>query len=190
MNIRGNRIVLRGIEHDDLPLFHGWFNDPGLVIGLGDLNFPSSLWQQERWFERIQTDEKTIRLAVQAIEGALIGYTGFWDIHWRDRRAEHAVLIGDPSYRGRSYGREIILTSARYAFDEMCLYRLEAVILETNEASLKAYQECGFQVEGKLRKRTFRGGKHVDSLLLGLLAEEYREWVKRNNYWKAPDSAE
>jgi len=189
MNIKGNRIILRGIGQGDLPLLHSWFNNPGLVRGLGDLNFPSSRWQQERWFERIQTDEKTIRLAVQDIEGPLIGYTGFWNINWRDRHAKHAVLIGDPTYQGRSYGREIILTSARYAFDEMCLYRLGAIILETNEASLKAYQECGFQLEGRMRKHTFRGGKHVDSLLLGLLAEEYREWDKRNNYWKAPDSA-
>jgi RimJ/RimL family protein N-acetyltransferase len=189
LNIRGKRIIVRAIEPADLPLLHSWFNDPDLVGGLGDIHFPASLRQQEQWYERAQSDEGTIRLAVHMIEGTLIGYTGFWNIHWRDRRAVHAVVIGDPEYRGKGFGREIILTCARYAFEEMGLHRLDAGILETNTASLDAYRECGFQIEGTLREHALRAGKRVDRLLLGLLKREYDELIERTRYWDTSDDS-
>jgi RimJ/RimL family protein N-acetyltransferase len=187
MNIRGKRILLRAIETHDLPLLHQWANNPDLASGLGDIHFPSSAWQQERWFERIQASETTIRLAIQICANQLIGYTGFWNIHWRDRRAEHAVLIGDSNCRGQGYGREAILTCARYAFEEMELHRLDAYILESNIASLKSYQACGFQIEGTLREHALRGGRRINRLILGLLAEDYAAWVKQTAYWEKHD---
>lgn len=187
MNILGKRILLRAIEVDDLPMIHTWSNDPGVAINIGEVHFPSSRWQQERWFERIQTDERTIRLSIQLLNGPLIGYTGFWNIHWRDRRAEHGLVIGDPASRGQGYGREAILTCARYAFQEMDLYRLDATILESNTASLKAYEACGYKIEGLLRGHALRGGQRLNRVILGLLATEYFEWVKHTKYWDTPN---
>lgn len=185
MNIRGKRIILRAIEVEDLPMLHAWLNDPEIVSGLGDVHFPSSRSQQESWFERIQKDERTIRLAVQNTDGALIGYTGFWNLHWRDRRAEHALIVGEESYKGKGFGREIIMTCARYAFEEMNLHRLDAHILETNEASRKVYEACGYRVEGVLREHGVRGGRRLNRMVLGLLASEYSALVEADHYWNA-----
>ncbi len=183
MNIHGKRIVLRAIDAQDLPLLHQWANDPELAYGLGDIHFPSSAWQQEQWFQRIQANENTVRLAIHLGDRKMIGYTGFWDIHWRDRRAEHATLIGDRDCRGQGYGREAIAACARYAFEEMDLFRLDATILETNTASLRSYQSCGFQIEGTLRGHALRGGRRVNRLILGLLAEDYATWARETGYW-------
>jgi diamine N-acetyltransferase len=119
MNIHGKHIIVRAIEAEDLHALHTWFNDPDVARGLSDVHFPSSHWQLERWFERIQADDHTIRLSVQLGDGTLIGYTGFWAINWHDRRAEHALVIGDSANRGKGYGRDIIATCARYSFEEM-----------------------------------------------------------------------
>lgn len=183
MNIRGKRITLRAIELEDLPLLHAWLNDPEIAPGLGDVHFPSSRYQQEKWFERVQQDERTIRLAVEDDEGALFGYTGFWSINWRDRRAEHALVVGVAKYQGQGLGREIIMTCARYAFEEMGLHRLDASILETNAASRKAYEACGYRIEGVQREHALRGGRRVDRLMMGLLASEYRALVEAGGYW-------
>jgi RimJ/RimL family protein N-acetyltransferase len=190
MNIRGKRIILRAIEAEDLQMLHAWLNEPSIALGLGDLHFPSSRSQQSKWFERIQADRDTIRLAVQDWqEGTLIGYTGFWNIHWRDRRAEHALVVGNARYQGRGFGREIIMTSARYAFEEMDLHRLDANILETNAASRKAYEACGYKVEGVLREHALRGSQRVNRLLLGLLASEYHALVQEGRYWDEDEEA-
>jgi RimJ/RimL family protein N-acetyltransferase len=184
MNIRGKRIILRAIEAEDLSLLQAWLNQPELAGSLGDVHFPSSRSQQLKWFERIQADERTIRLAVVDLEGVLLGYTGFWNIHWRDRRAEHALVVGDVRYQGQGFGREIIMTCARYAFEEMGLYRLDANILETNESSRKAYEACGYRIEGTLREHALRGGQRVNRLVLGLLAKEYYALAEANRYWE------
>ena len=140
MNIHGKRVVLRALELSDMPRLRDWYNDSEIVAGLGDVRFPTSTRQQEEWFARIQHDESTVRLAVADETGNCIGLTGFWNIHWRDRRAEHAVLIGDVGARGKGYGKETIATCARYAFGEMDLYRLDAAILASNQASAAVYK--------------------------------------------------
>ena len=183
MNIFGKRVVIRAIETEDLPKLHEWMNDTEVCRNLGEIHFPSSMYQQERWFDRIQNDTNTIRLAVQTQDCTLIGYTGFWDINWRDRHAEHGLIIGDPKFRGQGFGRDVILACARYAFQEMDLYRLDANIIATNLSSLKAYEYCGFQIEGVLRGHVLRRGQRVNRVLLGLLSTEHDIWVKRTRYW-------
>lgn len=189
MNIQGKRITLRAIESGDLTTLHAWFNDPDIAGGLGGIHFPSSLNQQEKWFERIQSDDTTIRLAVQNREGQLVGYSGFWQIDWRDRRAEHALVVSK-EFQGRKYGQEIIMTCARYAFEEMGLHRLEATVLETNQPSLKVYRSCGFKDEGALRDHALRGGQWVDRTLLSLLEDEYREMTAKTHYWESEGSVQ
>lgn len=183
MNIHGKRIVLRALELSDMPRLRDWYNDSEIVDGLGDVRFPTSTRQQEEWFARTQNDESTVRLAVTDETGECIGLTGFWNIHWRDRRAEHAVLIGDAGARGKGYGKEAIAACARYAFAEMDLYRLDATILASNEASAAVYHSCGFQTEGRLRGHAIRGGERVDRLVLGLLHTDYAAWALETAYW-------
>lgn len=183
MNIDGKRIILRGLENSDIPHLHKWSNDPDIAAGQGDLHWPSSMWQQQRWFERAQEDKQNVRLAVQHKDGDLIGYTGFWSLNWRDRRAEHGLLIGNMDYRKQGYGREIIMTCARYAFEELGLCRLDATIIASNSASMKAYEACGYQVEGTLRKHAFRNGTWVDRVLYGLLQSDYNSTPGLQAYW-------
>ena len=139
---------------------------------LGDIHFPSSRWQQERWYERTQNAQETIRLSIEHRDGEVIGYTGFWNIHWRDGRAEHAVCIGDKSYWNQGYASEAIQMCLDYGFQEMGLHRMEASILADNEASIKAYAKCGFKLEGTLKEYALRQGKRIDRLIMGILAPQ------------------
>lgn len=183
MIIEGKRIRLRAIEKEDLGKIHDWMQDPEIGAGLGDVVTPASLSQQEKWFERIDSDRETFRWAVESADGVLIGYSGLWEIHWKDRRAEHAAIIGEQAYRRKGYGRETIATCARYAFDELDLYRLDATIVNCNAASLQAYESCGFMKEGQLRAHARRNGKRHDRIMLGLLSEEYRLWCEETQFW-------
>ena len=173
MIIVGEKVMLRAIERADLPSLLRWSNDPDVAMGLGEMHFPRSMEQQENWFDGIVQDQKTVRLAVQNIDEELIGYTGYWDINWRAGYAEHGLLIGTTEYRAQGYGKDIIRTASRYAFEEMGWHRLDASILSFNEASLNCYQACGFKIEGIRREHDLRRGKRVDRVMLGLLASEF-----------------
>ena len=54
----------------------------------------------------------------------------------------------------------------------MNLQRIELDVFETNPRAKRAYEKVGFVVEGTRRRSQFVGGRHVDSYLMGLLAEE------------------
>ncbi len=174
MLIRGQNIILRAIEKSDLPQLLEWSNDPEIAVHLGEIHFPTSQSQEERWFERIDSDQNNIRLAVLDGGSRLIGYSGYWNINWRARHAEHAVVIGEREKHRFGYGSDVIRASARHAFEHLDLYRLYCHILSTNTASIACYQRCGFQIEGTLRQHQYRSFQRVDQLVLGLLADEFQ----------------
>jgi RimJ/RimL family protein N-acetyltransferase len=173
MHIVGEQVILRAIERADLPSFLAWSNDPEIAVQLGEIHFPTSQSQHDRWFDRIDTDEKSIRLAVTDKSNRLIGYSGFWGLNWRARHAEHAVVIGDSASRSAGFGSDVIWACAKHAFEQLDLQRLYCNILATNTVSLACYQSCGFQIEGTLRKHQFRNNSRVDQIVLGLLRSEF-----------------
>lgn len=172
MIIRGKQTVLRAIERRDLAKLLEWSNDPDIAIGLGELHFPASSEHQDRWFDRISADERSVRLAVDDSAGELIGYAGYWDINWRAARAELAVVIGAKAKRGQGLGKDVVRAAAGHAFGQMGWHRLDATILATNEPSLRCFQACGFRIEGTRREHDLRNGTRVDRIMLGLLARE------------------
>ena len=60
-----------------------------------------------------------------------------------------------------------------HAFDTLGLHRLEADTDPRNERCLKLLTRLGFREEGRLRERWHVGGEVQDSVLLGLLREEW-----------------
>jgi RimJ/RimL family protein N-acetyltransferase len=54
----------------------------------------------------------------------------------------------------------------------MNLQRIELDVFTTNPRARRAYEKVGFVAEGTRRRAQFVGGRHVDSFLMGLLADE------------------
>lgn len=53
---------------------------------------------------------------------------------------------------------------------------LERIQLDTwsgNEAAVHCYEKCGFQIEGRLRNNEYVDGAFYDTVLMGLLREEF-----------------
>ena len=49
------------------------------------------------------------------------------------------------------------------------LKRLELTVNVDNEAAIRLYKRCDFEVEGTHRADTFRGGKYVDTFFMARL---------------------
>ena len=62
-----------------------------------------------------------------------------------------------------------------HAFDEMKLHRLAADTDPDNLPSLALLETFGFSREGLFRDRWWVHGKWHDSVMLGLLEEDYRK---------------
>ena len=153
MNIHGKRVVLRGIEEEDLPLLHKWANDPEIRHQLGGRHFPSSMDYELRWFASLQTDHLNQRFAIDVPELGLIGTANLVEIDWKNNHAHHGMMLGDKGIRGMGYGIDTIMAVERYAFEELHLERLDGSMIEYNQASLNVYcGKCGWREEGRSRR--------------------------------------
>ncbi|MGS0765135.1 GNAT family N-acetyltransferase [Syntrophomonas curvata] len=182
MNIKGKRVTLRAIEREDLSRLHYWSNDPEIQTGLGGWHLPSSSWQMERWWQKLQSDQLNQRFAIDTPEHGLIGMANLVAINWKDRNAFHGLFIGDEFLRGQGYGSDTVMAVMRYSFEELGLERLDTTVIEYNQASLGMYTgKCGWKQEGRKRNCYYRQGRYWDQIIIGINRDEYYLLLNQDN---------
>ncbi|MBY5760421.1 GNAT family N-acetyltransferase [Rhizobium leguminosarum] len=112
------------------------------------------------------------------LEQRLIGEIKLHSLNFQDRRASMAVAIYDPPLLGKGLGSEAIRLLLQHAFTELKLHRIGIRVLAYNERAIRAYQKCGFVVEGRERETAFVDGKWHDDLMMGLLSTEFQDWLR------------
>lgn len=171
---------LRPIERTDLVFLRDLANDPVVRQNVVGWDWPLSLEGQEKWFDRGIDTSTTRRFIIEGDEGEPVGLTGLWDINWRNRTAKSAVKIGGrPDVRGRGYGTRSVHSLMDFAFNDVGLNRLYSTILDFNEASISTYtKKSGWKIEGVARQHIYRDGCFVDLMHIGILRDEYYEWLE------------
>ncbi|GAB5534208.1 MAG: GNAT family protein [Rubricoccaceae bacterium] len=118
-------------------------------------------------------EERSFRWAIAEQEtDQLIGTVTLLAWSKDNRRAEIGFVL-HPAYHGRGLATEAIRTVLAFGFGPMDLHRVEADVDPANEGSLRLLERIGFQREGLLRQRWFTFGTWKDTVLLGLLAEDF-----------------
>jgi diamine N-acetyltransferase len=176
--IYGERVRLRAIERDDLPLFVDWLNDQEVNAGL--LHYlPFSLTDEEQWFSEMQKtpmDEHPLVIEVrQNGEWLPIGDCGFFKIDWRCRTGEVGILIGEKSLWNQGYGTEVMRLLLRHGFNTLNLNRIALDVYENNPSAIRSYEKAGFLHEGRRRQAMYKDGKYIDVLQMSVLKNEWKE---------------
>lgn len=97
-------------------------------------------------------------------------------VEWVDWMSGNGFLrlgLGAPEDRRRGYGSQALSLLLRYAFGELNLYRVTAVVPEYNEGAVRLFKKFGFVEEVRRRKAINRDGRFWDILSFGLLASEW-----------------
>jgi diamine N-acetyltransferase len=181
--IYGEHIRLRAIERSDLPVFVKWLNDSEIAEGI-NIYRPLSLTDEDEWFDQIlkhQPDEHPFVIEVNdGGEGwKNIGTINFQTIEWRVRCAEVGIFIGDKTYWNRGLGSEAMRLMVGYGFDTLNLHRIQLRVYSKNKRAIRSYEKVGFVLEGRLRQNHYLDGNYIDTLLMGILREEYISSLKR-----------
>lgn len=108
------------------------------------------------------------------LAGRLIGEIKLHGIHAQDRRASMAIAIYDPMQLGKGHGSEAIRLLLHHAFAELNFHRIGIRVLAYNERAIRAYQKCGFVIEGRERETAFVDGLWHDDLMMGILSREFQ----------------
>lgn len=184
MNIRGKKVILRALERSDMESLRSYHNDPDIGPLLGGWSHPISSDQQNKWFDSLSFDGKHLRFAIETEVDGFIGISTITNIDLKNRSAYHGIIIGKKNMQGHGYGRDTVMTTMKYAFEELQLHRLDGDIVEHNIPSYKLYVgKCGWREEGRVREHAYRNNRFYDRIIVGILKREYEELCEQSQYW-------
>jgi ribosomal-protein-alanine N-acetyltransferase len=85
---------------------------------------------------------------------------------------KHSAEIGywlGKSYWNQGYATNAVKQMLSFAFNNLELKRIQAYVLDGNNASIRVLEKCGFKFEGYLRKSHTQGDKYVNSSLYAIV---------------------
>jgi RimJ/RimL family protein N-acetyltransferase len=103
----------------------------------------------------------------------VIGEARLDGVDMLDRRASFAIGILDPQCLGRGIGTEAMRLVLGFAFEDLKLHRVSVRVLTYNRRAVRAYQKCGFVIEGHEREAAWVNGQWHDDVIMGLLDREF-----------------
>ena len=62
-----------------------------------------------------------------------------------------------------------------FLFDKFQLHKISLEVLETNTRAINLYKKLGFVEEGRKREEVFKNGEYVDSIIMSILEDEWKE---------------
>ena len=168
--LQSSRLLLRALEPSDLnATYLSWLSDPEVNRYLETRFLPQSLEALQAYWQDHRDDPSSPWFAIcLASEGSHIGNIKLGPIQWLHRRADLSLFIGERGCWGQGYASEAISLVRDWAFSELDLQKLNAGIYAGNIGSRRAFEKCGFDLEGTLRQEVVSAGQRLDVWRLGL----------------------
>ena len=180
--LQGEKVRLRAIEREDIPLWWAFNNDLEVELaGGGGPPYPQSMARLQAEYESdaARGGRDGPRFAIEA-DGRMIGQCALYSMEPIAHTALIGITIGDKNYWGQGYGRDAIRVLVDYGFRVLNLHRIWLDVHGRNERARRAYRACGFVEEGRLRGHVWSNGQHDDLIYMGLLRSEWEAAQRRD----------
>lgn len=176
----GKLIRLAPIDHEkDAEVESRWTHDLSFMRTLSlQPAMPLSVAQLKKKYEAIEKEldesKKLFHFTIRSKEdNRLLGFSRIEWIEWTHGTGNLKLAIGDPADRGKGYGSDTMKLMLHFAFNELNLYRLSAIVTGDNSGALRFFMRYGFIEEVRRRKALLRDGQAWDLIHLGLLRDEW-----------------
>jgi len=171
-------VVLRKIERSDLQYLLNlkkeswWGTHSTQIINLDDQNY---------WFDNIPKNQLFL---IGEVECERIGVASLTNIDTTNGSLNISGSVFK-NYRSK-WAFPSFCAGLDFAFEMFNVHRVEAEVLEYHVTAQKLeIEKLGFVVEGKKRKSVFKCGNYYDSIILGMLRED---WLKSERVKQYGDS--
>ncbi len=144
---------------------------------------PMAVFEVKKLYERWQKDaDESNRQFLFAIRmrneqpdapDTIIGVLRIKNIEWVHGAAFLDLILDEPSYWD-DFAREALDLALRYAFDELSLFRVTAVIAEHNHHANELFEQANFTLEVRQRQAVYWNKRSWDKLYFGLLRPEWK----------------
>lgn len=173
--LQGEKVYLRPIENEDLDLFykHLWNEEMRRLTGTQAVFSRAGV---QKWFENNSLDSNRIDLVICLQEsGEMIGDIAMLDIDHHNRNAVVRIAIFEENFCGNGYGTEAMHLLLKHGFEIENLHRIGLDVFSYNSRAIKTYEKLGFKREGVIRDELFLNGEYHDSILMGILEDEFSQ---------------
>ena len=157
------RFILRQIKQaDQAKIFEG-LSHPEVIpfYGISFKTLEEAQTQME-WYRELEESGTGIWWAIceQDKPDVLIGACGFNKL-----KKEHLCIETGfwllPTFWKKGIMNECLPIIFQYAFQNMQIHRIEAIVEKGNRASGRLLEKCGFEYEGTLRECEIKNGKFI-----------------------------
>ncbi len=119
------------------------------------------------------------------IDGKVIGTVSYYWEHKPSNWLEMGIGIYDSDYWSGGVGTRALRLWINHLFDTMPLVRVGYTTWSGNHRMIKVGEKLGMTLEARLRKCRYYDGKYYDSIRMGILREEWEEFIKNESQRKS-----
>lgn len=137
-------IELIPFRKEDFSFLISWIdNEEDLIQFAGSIfTFPLTINQLDKYLLNSK------RIAFKVIEKNTFVRIGHAEIYFNNNKTAKIcrVLIGNPLYRGKGLGQQIIKKLVRFAFINYNVKKVELNVFDWNISAIKCYERVGFKI--------------------------------------------
>jgi len=152
MIIRGEKVVLRPMTVDEIPVFYKWATQ----------SEATPFWYGELYGDHVPTYEEFIRdwkeyyfdgsapekgrsYAILVGDRA-IGQINYNEVNRENNSVELDIIIAEDANKGKGYGTDALKTLVKYLFQNMNIQLCEIEAITKNPRAIRAYEKAGFKI--------------------------------------------
>lgn len=178
MRIVTSRLTLRDFVADDWPSVLAYQRDPRYLRfypWTGRTEADARDFVKMFLGQQAERPRRKFQLAITLPDsGLLIGNCGIRRKPENDWEADIGYEL-DPEYWGKGYATEAAQAMVDFGFRELALHRISSWCIADNVASVRVLERLGMRLEGRLRENEYFKERWWDTLLYGLLENEWRD---------------
>ncbi|MGE0623238.1 MAG: GNAT family N-acetyltransferase [Pseudomonadales bacterium] len=153
---------IRRQEPEDAPDLYEIYSQPKVVWGTTMLPHPSlHVWK------KASDEPRGMTRLVACVDDKVVGNIALTIAASLRRRhvGEVAMAVHD-DWQGKGCGYALLSEALNLADNWLDLRRIELQVYTDNEAGVRLYTRCGFEIEGTLKRFAYRDGEYVDVLAM------------------------
>lgn len=183
MILKTERLILREFRAEDWRAVYTYQNDPRY---LEFYDWEHRTEQEVKAFVQMFLDQQQqnprlkFQLAIVLAQGEdsahtnkLIGNVGIRKPDLKSYNAELGYEL-DPREWNNGYATEAASAMLQFAFERLQLHRVSARVIANNGNSVRLLEKLGMHQEARLREQEFFKGRYWDTLVYGILEDEWR----------------
>ena len=151
MIIRGEKVILRPMTVDEIPIFYQWATQseatPFMYGELYGDHVPTyeELMQDWKTYYFNGSEPEKGRCFIILAGNKAIGQVNYNEINRENNSVELDIFIAEDADKNKGYGTDALKTLTKYLFQKMNIQLCEIEPITKNPRAIRAYEKAGFK---------------------------------------------